>query len=54
VTNIVISAVGPDEATVHSKGLMIMADGTLNSVNHVDTVRRHDGGWRIGHRVVTS
>ncbi|MCO1659910.1 nuclear transport factor 2 family protein [Pseudonocardia humida] len=54
VTNIVISAVGPDEATARSKGLMIMADGTLNSVNHVDTMRRHDGHWRIGHRVITA
>jgi hypothetical protein len=54
VTNIVISAVGPDEATARSKGLMIMADGALNSVNHVDTLRRHNGHWRIGHRVVTA
>ena len=54
VTNIVISAVDADEATARSKGLMIMADGTLNSVDHVDTVRRHSGRWRIGHRVVTA
>jgi hypothetical protein len=46
--------VGSDEATARSKGLMIMADGTLNSVNHVDTLRRHNGHWRIDHRVVTA
>lgn len=54
VTNIVISVTGPDEATARSKGLMIMADGSLKSVNHVDTVRRHDGNWRIGRRIVTA
>jgi hypothetical protein len=32
---------------------MLMADGTLASVTHLDTLRRHDGGWRISRRVIT-
>ncbi|QJY48046.1 nuclear transport factor 2 family protein [Pseudonocardia broussonetiae] len=54
VTNVVLAPVGPDEVAVRSKGLMIMADGSILSVDHVDAVRRHDGRWRIAHRVVTS
>ena len=52
VTNIVITSQEDDLATAQSKGLMIMADGTFGSVTHLDTLRRHDGGWRISHRVV--
>ncbi len=54
VTNVVITGDGEDLATVRSKGLVIMANGTLQSVNHVDTVRRHDGRWLISHRVITN
>ena len=32
---------------------MLMADGTLASATHRDTLRRHDGGWRISRRVIT-
>ena len=52
VTNIVITSQEHNLATVESKGLMIMADGTFGSVTHLDTLRCHDGGWRISHRVV--
>ena|SRR5215469_12232723 len=52
VTNIVISSREDDLATAQSKGLMIMADGTFASVMHLDTLRRHNGGWRISHRVI--
>ena len=31
---------------------MIMADGTIASVTHLDTLRRHKDGWRISHRVI--
>jgi hypothetical protein len=31
---------------------MLMADGTLASVTHLDTLRRQDGGWRISRRVI--
>ena len=33
--------------------VMLMADGTPASVTHQDTLRRHDGGWRISRRVIT-
>ena len=52
VTNVVISGEGDGLVTALSKGLMLMADGTLASVTHLDTLRRHDGGWRISRRVI--
>ena len=33
---------------------MIMADGTIRSVTHLDTLRRFQDGWRISHRVIRS
>jgi SnoaL-like domain len=53
VTNIVISGEGDGQVTALSKGLMLRADGTLASVTHLDTLRRHDGGWRIRRRVIS-
>jgi hypothetical protein len=53
VTNAVISCEGDDLATALSKGLMLRADGTLASVTHLDTLRRHDGSWRISRRVIS-
>jgi len=52
VTNIVLNAT-PD-GTVHavSKGLGVMADGSVNSVTYEDTVERQGAGWKITHRVV--
>jgi hypothetical protein len=52
VTNVVITGEG-DSVTALSKGLMLMADGTFASVTHLDTLRRHDGGWRISRRVIS-
>ena len=52
VTNVVITGDG-DSITALSKGLMLMADGTLASVTHRDTLRRQDGGWRISRRVIS-
>jgi ketosteroid isomerase-like protein len=54
VTNIVVTENDNGEVTVRSKGLMIMADGALQSVNHLDTMRRHNGHWRLSRRVVTA
>jgi hypothetical protein len=54
VTNVVITDVAGDQVTVRSKGLVIMADGTFASVTHRDTLRHHDGGWRISRRVITA
>jgi hypothetical protein len=53
VTNVVISGGGDGTVTALSKGLVLRADGTLASVTHLDTLRRHDGGWRISRRVLS-
>jgi hypothetical protein len=53
VTNVVISGESDGTVTALSKGLVLRADGTLASVNHHDTLRRHDGGWRISRRVIS-
>ncbi|MQY18794.1 nuclear transport factor 2 family protein [Nocardia macrotermitis] len=53
VTNIVITGEPDDRATAQSKGLVILADGTLASVTHLDSLRRHDGGWRISRRIIS-
>ena len=52
VTNVVITGDG-DSVTALSKGLVLMADGTFASVTHLDTLRCHDGGWRISRRVIS-
>ena len=52
VTNVVITGDG-DSVTALSKGLVLLADGTVASVTHLDTLRRQDGGWRISHRVIS-
>jgi hypothetical protein len=53
VTNVVVSSDNDGVATARSKGLMLMADGSLESVNHLDTLRRLDGEWRISHRIIS-
>jgi hypothetical protein len=53
VTNVVISGEGDGLVSALSKGLVLRADGTLAGVTHLDTLRRHDGGWRISRRVIT-
>ncbi|MBS2531223.1 nuclear transport factor 2 family protein [Catenulispora sp. NF23] len=53
VTNIVISGESDGTATALSKGLVLRADRTLASVNHLDTLQRHDDGWRISRRVIS-
>jgi hypothetical protein len=52
VTNVVITGDG-DSVTALSKGLVLLADGTVASVSHLDTLRRQDGGWRISRRVIS-
>lgn len=52
VTNIVLVAIDGDSVTANSKGLMLMRDGSLESVTHGDTLRRQDGGWRISRRAI--
>ncbi|OAP25309.1 MULTISPECIES: nuclear transport factor 2 family protein [Amycolatopsis] len=53
LTNLVITSEEDDRATARSKGLVVLADGTFASVTHLDSLRRHDGGWRISRRVVS-
>jgi hypothetical protein len=53
VTNVVITGEADGAVTALSKGFMIMAGGTLASVTHVDTLRHHDGGWRISRRTIS-
>jgi hypothetical protein len=53
VTNIVVTGEEGDIVTVESKGLMVMRDGAVESVTHLDTVCRHDGGWRISRRIIS-
>jgi 3-phenylpropionate/cinnamic acid dioxygenase small subunit len=53
VTNVVITSQGDGLVTARSKGLVLMADGRLESVTHLDTLRRQDGGWRISRRVIS-
>ncbi|WP_194922514.1 nuclear transport factor 2 family protein [Catenulispora pinisilvae] len=31
----------------------VVYDMSASSVNHQDTLRRHDGGWRISRRVIS-
>jgi len=51
--NILVTSSDEDTATARSKGLLIMSDGAVQSVTHVDTLRRLDSGWRISRRVIT-
>ncbi|MBT2503452.1 nuclear transport factor 2 family protein [Curtobacterium sp. ISL-83] len=53
VTNIIATSDGDARATAQSRGLMIMADGSIQAVSHDDELRRRDGRWRIGRRVIT-
>jgi 3-phenylpropionate/cinnamic acid dioxygenase small subunit len=53
VTNIVITETGESMASVRSKGLMIMHDGTLHAVVHDDTVAMQEGRWLIASRVIS-
>ena len=52
ITNIVISSQEEDVVTAQSKGLILMANGSVASVTHLDTLRRGEGGWRISRRVI--
>jgi hypothetical protein len=52
VTNIVLGEEADGSVRVLSKGLGVMADGSVGSVTYEDTVVRGPAGWRITHRVV--
>lgn len=52
VTNVVIGEEDGVEVAVDSKGLMVMADRTVNAVVNRDVVRREPAGWRIARRLI--
>lgn len=52
VTNVVIVSENGDEVAVDSKGLMLMADRTVNAVVNHDVLRREPAGWRIARRLI--
>lgn len=52
VTNIVVEEETDGIVHATSKGLGIMADGSVGSVTYKDTIQRTAAGWRVAHRVV--
>lgn len=52
VSNVIIVSQDGDQVAVDSKGLMLMADRTLNGVVHHDVLRREPAGWRIARRLI--
>ncbi|NUS91255.1 MAG: hypothetical protein HOQ36_02405 [Nocardia sp.] len=52
VTNIVFTEAHDGTARTLSKGLGIMADGTVGSATYADTFERTAAGWRLAHRIV--
>jgi hypothetical protein len=52
VTNALITAAEADRATVRSKGIGVLADGTSGTVIYEDVVRATPAGWRIARRTV--
>ena len=52
VSNVVVVSQDADQVAVSSKGLMLMADRTLNGVVHHDLLRREPAGWRIARRLI--
>lgn len=54
VTNVVVTDEGSGDAVhVESKGFMVMHDGAIESVTHLDTLLRQDGAWRISRRIIS-
>lgn len=53
LTNVVVGGEEDGVVSVLSKGLLLMADGRVESIVVADDVRRHGGGWRIARHVVT-
>lgn len=52
VTNVVITELDDDTATVRSKGIAVLADRGSVTATYVDTVRRLPNGWRLAHRQI--
>ncbi|UYM05937.1 nuclear transport factor 2 family protein [Solicola gregarius] len=54
VTNVIVTDLpgSDDSATVRSKGLSVMPDGSAGTVGYEDEVVRTSDGWRISRRTV--
>jgi 3-phenylpropionate/cinnamic acid dioxygenase small subunit len=52
VTNALVTGDHDGDATVRSKGIGVLADGTSGTVTYEDLVRRTSAGWRIARRTV--
>jgi hypothetical protein len=52
VTNVVVEEGDGDTASVRSKGLAVMADGSAGTVTYDDVVVRTGAGWRIARRTI--
>jgi hypothetical protein len=52
VTNVMVEEGDGDTASVRSKGLSVMADGTAGTVTYDDVVVRTGVGWRIARRTI--
>ncbi|HZC53875.1 MAG TPA: nuclear transport factor 2 family protein [Mycobacterium sp.] len=52
VTNIVLDQAPDGTVRALSKGLGVMADGSIGSATYEDIVERDTVGWRITHRIV--
>lgn len=52
VTNITITDVNSTDVRTRCKAIVVMGDGRCGTATYLDTLRRHDGRWRISHRIV--
>jgi hypothetical protein len=52
VTNTVVTETDESTASVRSKALMIMQDGSVHGAVYDDTVTLHEGRWLIAGRVI--
>lgn len=52
LTNVVITGEEDGAVSVQSKGLLLMADGNVQSLTQHDLVRRLNGSWHISRHVI--
>jgi ketosteroid isomerase-like protein len=52
LTNVVITGEDDGAVSVQSKGLLLMADGNVQSLTQHDLVRRLNGSWHISRHVI--
>ena len=53
VTNVLVDLEEDDRATIRSKLLVVLDDGSVATGDYVDRAVRTPEGWRIRHRVAT-